>query len=468
MELYKINIKGVNYDISDETARFTSSHSSSFNIHSLDELNNLNLTDEHIGTEINLVQDGKIVKSYTLGADKELTPKPLVSDAMARWFNSHFISFVDPNTEAAILSVADTDNDGVISRDTDAPTLTGITFSGNTEIEYIYELDQFPNLVPQSNMFNSMPNLKEMRWVEKTQPLSSPIGQLFNKCPNIRYIDLRGFDVSNLAKLNSYPINTAYITGHPVTIDIRGWDTSNFTSFQNFISGYKMTHPSSTILGLNDLDTSNATNFSRLCYNNNLRHIDISNWNLSKATNILGMFSYSYAVHVIKCPKTPFGGNCTGLQELFYRSNECQSIENTEYIDFSKATNINLLFGSTSIYIYGIDLAGSKAPNVTSAVNIFLDTRFHTIIGDLTMEDVLRDDIKVFEGIKCSFSIVQQSGNDENCPLERPSIRAIINGLSDRTGQTALTLTMQNAQMDRLKQEDIDVALAKNWSIVTQ
>lgn len=468
MELNKINIKGVNYDVSDETARFTSSHSSSFNIHSLDELNNLNLTDEHIGTEINLVQDGKIVKSYTLGVDKELTPKPLVSDAMARWFNSHFISFVDPNTEAAILSVADTDNDGVISRDTDAPTLTGITFSGNTEIEYIYELGQFPNLVPQSNMFNSMPNLKEMRWVEKTQPLSSPIGPLFANCSNIRYIDLRGIDVSNLTSLNSYPFQTAFITAHPVTIDIRGWDTSNFTSLAYFLGRCKMAHPNSTILGLNDLNTSNVTNFQRLTYQNNLRHIDISNWDMSKATNILGMFSYPYAVHVIKLPKTPFGGNCTKLQELFLNANECQSIENTENIDFSKTTNITNIFKQCSIYIYGIDLAGSKAPNVTSANNIFLGTRFHTIIGDLSMEDVLRGDIKVLEGIKCSFSIVQQSNSDEDCPLERPSIRAIINGLSDRTGQTALTLTMQNAQMDRLKQEDIDVALAKNWSIVSQ
>lgn len=473
MELYKINIKGVNYDISDETARFTSSHSSSFNIHSLDELNNLNLTDEHIGTEINLVQDGKIVKSYTLGANKELTPKPLVSDAMARWFNSHFISFVDPNTEAAILSVADTDNDGVISRDTDAPTLTGITFSGNTEIEYIYELDQFPNLVPQSNMFNSMPNLKEMRWVEKTQPLSSPIGPLFANCPNIRYIDLRGIDVSNLTKLNSYPFRTSDIA-EPVIIDIRGWDTSNFTSLAYFLGNCYLHHPDSMILGLNDIDTSNVTNFASACgiYSNNsfnkLRTVDLSNWDLSKATgSFVTTFGYNSCAHVIKLPKTKFGTNVTNCCGIFNQDNECQSLENTENLDLSSATRIDSLFSWCSLYLYGIDIKGVKVGNITEtkyANNIFWSTSFRTIIGDSSMEDVLNENIKVFDGIKVSFHLKQRTKNELN-NLERPSLRAIINGLADLTDQTSATLSLMRAQYDRLKDEDIAVATNKNWSI---
>ena len=73
------------------------------------------------------------------------------------------------------------------------------------------------------------------------------------------------------------------------------------------------------------------------------------------------------------------------------------------------------------------------------------------------MEDVLNENIKVFDGIKVSFHLRQRTKNELN-NLERPSLRAIINGLADLTGQTSATLSLMRAQYDRLKDEDIAVA----------
>jgi hypothetical protein len=62
--------------------------------------------------------------------------------------------------------------------------------------------------------------------------------------------------------------------------------------------------------------------------------------------------------------------------------------------------------------------------------------------------------------MKISFGLYYAGG------LNRASLRAVINGLADLTGQTAQTLTLGATLMAKLTEEDIAIAVSKNWSIV--
>ena len=67
-----------------------------------------------------------------------------------------------------------------------------------------------------------------------------------------------------------------------------------------------------------------------------------------------------------------------------------------------------------------------------------------------------------FKGLKVNISIggIYYADN-----LDRASIRAVINGLADLTGQTAQTLTLGATLMAKLTEEDIAIAVNKNWTL---
>ena len=49
--------------------------------------------------------------------------------------------------------------------------------------------------------------------------------------------------------------------------------------------------------------------------------------------------------------------------------------------------------------------------------------------------------------------------------VDRASLRALINGLADRTGQSTLILTLGATLIAKLTEDDIAIATNKNWTI---
>ena len=157
------------------------------------------------------------------------------------------------------------------------------------------------------------------------------------------------------------------------------------------------------------IDTSLMTTIDRIFYNCiSLQHLDVSGWNTD---NITGMFAVFYS--------------CRNLTQ--------------------------------------IDLSGWYAGNVTN-INSFSNTAgIINYVGGRTIDEVISNNITILNGLNISGSSIMTSY--AGIGADRASLRALINGLADRTGQTTLNLSLGSILTAKLTEEDIAVATAKNWTI---
>ena len=161
---------------------------------------------------------------------------------------------------------------------------------------------------------------------------------------NNAYVDCSDLDVSKIETLEELFSNFKNV----VTIDITGWETSKVTSmYRMFNDCYELEH----IIGLEDLDVSSVENMSYLFWNNTkLTTLDLSKWNthnvysmaamfyscirlkeiagienfdLSKTTNIIGMFEECNALKKLDLSKWDVSG-MQHVEQLFFA---CISLE---------------------------------------------------------------------------------------------------------------------------------------------
>lgn len=189
-------------------------------------------------------------------------------------------------------------------------------------------------------------------------------------------------------------------------LDVSGWDTSNVTNMSFIFADCSQLQ----LLDVSNWDVSDVTNMSYMFRNcTSLQQLDVSNWDVSNVTNFSFMLS-----------------SCTNLQWI-----------DTTNWDLSIATNIGYTFRECDI--------------LTS------------MIGNRTIEDVIANNISALKGLNINVP----STTFLNSPnIDRASLRAIINGLADRTGQNALTLTLGATLIAKLTEEDIAIGVNKNWTIV--
>lgn len=135
------------------------------------------------------------------------------------------------------------------------------------------------------------------------------------------------------------------------------------------------------------------------------------------------------------------------------------------YIDLSDwdTTNLTTVLNAfsrinvnNSGYVY-IDIKGWKAGSLTNANMFGSYANFNSLVGRTSLEDVIKDDVKILEGLKVSISIIHNYDN-----LNTASLRALINGLAEV--ETTQTLTLGSLKA-KLTEEDIAIATNKNWTI---
>jgi surface protein len=180
--------------------------------------------------------------------------------------------------------------------------------------------------------------------------------------------------------------------------------------------------------GDNLIDTSECTAFTAPFHSCSLLvRLDASKWNTSKVREFNSVFY--------------------GCSNLVY-------VDVSSW-DSSNVTNFNGLFYSC-IKLKQLDLRNWNVSNGTQFNVSFNCNVLSSLIGG---EDNSDNNISCLNGLKVNinFSLTQ---------LDRASLRALINGLADLTGQTAQTLTLGATLMAKLTEEDIAIAVSKNWSIV--
>lgn len=184
-------------------------------------------------------------------------------------------------------------------------------------------------------------------------------------------------------------------------LNIKDWDTSNVTTLAGMFESCSALRE----VDINNWDVSNVTNIDRTFFSSGFKRLDISNWNTSKVTN---------------------------LSHLFY------GMINLEVVDISNF-NASSVTGSPIRPFY------------------LFPKNFHSLVGERTIEDVINNNIGVFIGLKYSLTI-----DNSSLPLDRASLRAIINGVAEV--ETTQTLRFGSLKA-KLTEEDIAIATAKNWSI---
>lgn len=214
-------------------------------------------------------------------------------------------------------------------------------------------------------------------------------------------------------------------------LDVSGWDVSNVNQFQSAIANCtalrKITGLENWRPGVVDYCTYFLSQINLNGY-----YLDLRNWDMS---------------------------NTYRLDYFGYKSNIKFDLEGW---DTQKVTTMSyFLSESTNTWA---NLVGMSAAGIT-VTNVYALTKssLTTVVGGYTINEVINNDLRVFDGIKYNLFLSPNYYTRSN--LTRPSLRAVINGLADLTGKTSQKLTIGNVAKSRLTTEDIAVATSKNWTI---
>lgn len=124
--------------------------------------------------------------------------------------------------------------------------------------------------------------------------------------------------------------------------------------------------------------------------------------------------------------------------------------------DMSNVITVSTFFAECTSLTY-CDFGGWNFSSISINANLFSSTKIrnlYTLVGNRT--DLNES---IFTGLKLGMNVSKLES------LNRYSLRAIINGLADLTGQDTKQLTLGTANKYKLEQEDIDIATSKNWII---
>jgi surface protein len=256
------------------------------------------------------------------------------------------------------------------------------------------------------------------------------------------------FQVTNTQVIDGYwageLVDTSFITdmqqsftgcSQLQSLDVSNWDTSKVTNMSNMFQGCSQLQN----LDVSNWDTSKVTNMARMFNScSQLQSLDVSNWDTSSVTTMRMMFN-----------------SCSQLQSLDVSNWDTSSVTTMYYL-FNENSNLEILD------LTKWDLSNIQNAQYNNADGVFINCRkLKSIIGGKTIEDVLANNISALYGY---------NGNGNICLpytiIDRASLRAVINGLADLTGQTAKILALGNTLIAKLTEEDIAIATNKNWTIV--
>ena len=259
-------------------------------------------------------------------------------------------------------------------------------------------------------------------------------------------------------------LNSGYRVG-AAQIDEDGYwageliDTRLFTTFDAMF--FSLTSLKS--LGdTSNWDTSSATSMSSMFSNcQQLQQLDTSNWDTSSVTNMLSMFRDCHALQQVDTSSWDTS-SVTNMSEMFRNCQQLQQLDKSNW-DTSSATSMSNMFRDCHA-LQQVDTSSWDASKVTSIGDIFTYCRnLVSIIGGRTIDEVISNNIGCLNGL--NISVINMFAGGNVTQVDRASLRALINGLADRTGQSTLILTLGATLIAKLTEDDIAIATNKNWTI---
>lgn len=301
-------------------------------------------------------------------------------------------------------------------------------------------------------------------------PRTTNIDKMFSNCYSLQSIPL--LNTSNIVAMTGTFTNCESLKNVPLL------DTSKVTRMDNMFNSCKalkvipafntenvntMSKMFQTCLSLETiplLNTSNVTNMSFM-FSNCYKLATIPLLDMHNVANMTSMFSNCSALTSLPAINT---SAATNMSSLFYY---CTCLHYIPRIDISKAATVYMMFYTcpciSSISVIqnnavpidmGYFIAGCQLLAKVSGLNLMNATSVSSFFSSCAkLEDL---DIRN----------ITKSINITSCTkLSRQTLLKIINNLVDLTGQTGQTLTLGSTNRNKLSDEDISIALSKNWTI---
>lgn len=212
------------------------------------------------------------------------------------------------------------------------------------------------------------------------------------------------------------------------------------------------------------IDLSNVTSMEGIARGcKNLEYINMDSWNV----NGIPMTFFSMFQECSNIKELDFSKwdkvYTTNMTYIFYGCKKLEEIKGLDKFDTSLCTNFSNIF-SMGIVAPVIDITSWDFSSATTIGAIIYRTKITNIVGGKSINDVISDNIGTLNNAKTNFSLgVSYLGYVD---LDIASLRSMINGVADLTGQTTATMTIGAANIAKLTEEDIAIATAKNWTIV--
>ena len=337
------------------------------------------------------------------------------------------------------------------------------------------------NVINFASMFDNCSRLESINLDKLSTKSATNISAMFASCPKLKSLNLKGFDTSNVVNMGSL----FYSDNELTSVDVSGWDTGKVTNMSYMFYGCKkltslnldswdtrnvklFQYMFSICSSLNNLNvghfkTDNATNFAYMFSNcTSLTTVNTKNWNTSNVTEFSCMFDMCTKLVSVDVSNWDTG-NATSFYGMFYCCTA--SNLNLENFKFTKcATTQYMLSNTPSI----IKINNKMTPVLKNTYSMFGGYKGTSL--DLTGFDISNStnndgfisgvnltDLKPPSNIATSITI--------NAPkLSVDSLVAIMNNLVPAAKHTQ-TLTIGADNIKKLTEEQLAVAISKNWSV---
>jgi surface protein len=210
-------------------------------------------------------------------------------------------------------------------------------------------------------------------------------------------------------------------------------------------------------------DTSKVQNLNNTFYNCGMLQeiIGLEQWDLQNAHTIASFFTGTKIYGKLDLRNW----KCRNIQyfSAFDRASNITEVDLRDW-DTSRIVTVQSAFRycGSAFKVLKINMLGWYAGSLLRGYSNFeIPIYCHTIIGDKTIDEVISNELYTLKDCKNSISFL-------NSGLDRPSLRAVINGLADVTDQPAEsrpTLTLGATLMAKLTDEDRVIATEKGWNL---
>ena len=237
----------------------------------------------------------------------------------------------------------------------------GISLSGSTWETFDMNDYNFSYNTKASYLFQNCKNLTELT-MSPIKPLSCE--WFLTNCTSLQTVNgLEKIDTSEVTNMNN-------MFGHCQnlkSLDLSNWNTSKVTNMSYMFNGC---HKLSEIKGIESWDTSKITTMNNMfdtCLN--LISLDLSNWNTSKVTNMSYMFNGCQNLISLDVS----GWDVTKIPNTMKMFRDCQNLKSLDLStwDLSKVTNMESMFEnckSLEEIRMGGQITMTYAPSIFSGV----------------------------------------------------------------------------------------------------